>query len=70
MDSPNALTVVQTITTAQGSKTMAVDPATHKLYIGGAKPMATQPAAAAGGRAGRVQMDPESFHVFIFGMGK
>jgi DNA-binding beta-propeller fold protein YncE len=70
MDSPNALTVVQTITTAQGSKTMTLDPATHKLYVGGAKPMAAQPAAAAGGRAGRVQMDPESFHVFIFGMGK
>jgi DNA-binding beta-propeller fold protein YncE len=70
MDSPDKLTVVDTITTAQGSKTMTLDPATHKLYIGGAKPMAAQPAAAGGGRAARPQMDPESFHVFIFGMGK
>ena len=72
MDSPNALTVVQTITTAQGSKTMAVDPATHKVYIGGAKPMATTAAApaATGGRGRGPQMDPESFHVFVFGMGK
>ena len=71
MDSPNALTVVQTITTAQGSKTMTLDPATHKLIQrrrqanGGAARMA----GAAAGRAAP-QMDPESFHVFIFGMGK
>jgi hypothetical protein len=72
MDSPSALTVVQTITTAQGSKTMAVDTATHKLYIGGAKPMAATAAApaATGGRGRGPQMDPESFHVFVFGLGK
>ena len=35
-----------------------LDAATHKLYVAGAKPN------TAGGRGN----DPESFHVFVFGM--
>jgi DNA-binding beta-propeller fold protein YncE len=52
------MTVVQTIDTATGSKTMALDPATHRLYVAAAKPN------AAGGRG----YDPGSFHVLIYGM--
>lgn len=51
------MTVVQTIETAPGSKTMALDPATHQIYVAGAKPNTS------GGRGN----DPESFHVFVFG---
>jgi DNA-binding beta-propeller fold protein YncE len=32
-DSPNKLTVVQTLKTATGARTMALDPTTHKIYL-------------------------------------
>jgi DNA-binding beta-propeller fold protein YncE len=32
-DSPNKLTVVQTLKTARGSRTMTLDPKTHKIYL-------------------------------------
>jgi len=71
VDGPDKMTVVQTIKTATGSKTMALDPVTHKLYVGGAKPMAADPnAPAPAGRGRGPQMDPNSFHVFVFSMGK
>ncbi len=54
----DTMSVVQTIDTATGSKTMTLDSATHKLYVAAAKP------AASGGRG----YDPESFHVMVFGM--
>jgi len=52
------MTVVQTIDTSVGSKTMALDPTTHRLYVAAAKPN------PAGGRGN----DPNSFHVLIYGM--
>jgi hypothetical protein len=52
------MTVVQTIETSAGSKTMALDAATHKLYVAAAKPN------AAGGRGN----DPNSFHVIVYGV--
>jgi len=66
VDGPTKLTVVQSITTANRSKTMALDPASHKLYIGGAKPETG--GAAPAGRGRGPQLDPNSFHVFVFGM--
>jgi len=33
MDAPDKLSVVQTLATAAGSRTMALDPATHKIYL-------------------------------------
>jgi DNA-binding beta-propeller fold protein YncE len=51
------MTVVQTIETSNGSKTMALDAATHKLYVAAAKPVA-------GGARGN---DPNSFHVLVYG---
>jgi YVTN family beta-propeller protein len=63
VDGPDKMTVVQTIDTATGSKTMALDAATHKIYVAAAKPM---PPDAGGGR-GRGN-DPNSFHVFIYGI--
>jgi hypothetical protein len=72
VDGPDKMTVVQTITTAPGSKTMALDTVTHKLYVSGAKPMAADAGAAAptAGRGRGPQNDPNSFHVFVFGMKK
>lgn len=52
----DTLSVVQTIETAAGSRTMALDASTHRLYVAGAKPNTS------GGRGN----DPSSFHVFVF----
>jgi DNA-binding beta-propeller fold protein YncE len=52
------MTVVQTIDTAPGSKTMGIDTATHKLYVAAAAPNPS------GGRGN----DPESFHVLVYGL--
>jgi YVTN family beta-propeller protein len=62
------LTVVQTIATLRGARTMTLDPATHNLYVVGQKyvPGAAPPA---GGRGGAPAI-ADSFHVAIFGMGK
>jgi YVTN family beta-propeller protein len=61
-DSPEKLTVVQTLTTSPGSRTMALDPTTHKIYLAAAK---MEPPAE-GQRRGRVA--PGSFKVLVFGM--
>lgn len=56
--SGDEMTLVQTIETALGSRTMAIDLATHKLYVAAAKPNTT------GGRGN----DPESFHVLVYAL--
>lgn len=61
-DSPEKLTVVQTLKTQQGSRTMTIDPRTHKIYLAAAKYEAGQ------GRRGR--MTPDSFKVLVYGMGR
>jgi len=54
----DTMTVVQTLDTSAGSRTMSLDAGTHKIYVTAAKPNAT------GGRG----YDPESFHVLVYGM--
>jgi len=51
------MTVVQTLDTAPGSRTMALDASTHKIYLAAAKP-------ASSGRGN----DPESFHVLVYSL--
>jgi DNA-binding beta-propeller fold protein YncE len=55
------LTVVQTLQTEKGARTMTIDPATHKIYLASAK----FDAPAAGQRRGKMQAD--SFKVLVFG---
>jgi DNA-binding beta-propeller fold protein YncE len=68
------LTVVQTIPTVRGARTMALDPATHNLYVVGQKYAPVDPnapAPAAGQKGGRgTPAIPDSFHVLVFGMNK
>jgi hypothetical protein len=69
-DAPDKLTVVQTLTTEPGARTMTIDPKTHKIYLGAARyeaPAAPAPGAPAGGR-GRPRMVPGSFRVLVYGM--
>jgi DNA-binding beta-propeller fold protein YncE len=65
MDSPEKLTVVQTLATEKGAKTMALDPATHKIYLGAAK---FEPASGAAQK--RPAPIPGSFRILVYGMDK
>jgi hypothetical protein len=70
VDSPAKLTVVQTLDTAPRSRTMALDPATHKIYLSAVKlpPSDAGAAAPAAGQRGRGPSPvPDSFHVLVFG---
>jgi DNA-binding beta-propeller fold protein YncE len=62
-DAPDKLTVVQTLTTEKGAKTMTLDPATHKIYLGAAK---FEPGSA-GQR--RPAMVPGSFRILVYSHG-
>jgi DNA-binding beta-propeller fold protein YncE len=67
------LTVVQTIQTARGARTMAVDTATHKIYVAAQDfqapdPNAPAPATPPTGRGRGPAAVPDSFHVLVFGM--
>jgi hypothetical protein len=61
-DSPEKLTVVQTLKTERGARTMTIDPKTHKIYLASAKFEAPAP----GQRRGRIV--PESFKVLVYGV--
>ncbi len=63
-DAPDKLTVVQTLKTQPGSRTMTIDPTTHKIYLAAAK----YEAAPAGQRRGKLIAD--SFKVLVYGMEK
>jgi len=63
-ESPDKLTVVQTLETQRGSRTMALDPRTHKIYLAAAK----IEAPAEGQRRGR--MVPGTFKILVYGMEK
>jgi DNA-binding beta-propeller fold protein YncE len=67
----DTLSVVQTIATTRGARTMTIDPSTHKIYTAAQKfqppdPNAPPPAAGARGRGPAPVAD--SFHVLIYGL--
>jgi len=64
-DAPDKLTVVQTLQTAVGARTMALDPATHRIYLAAAKytpPPEGSPANA------RPTLISGSMHLLIYGI--
>ncbi|HEY5087420.1 MAG TPA: hypothetical protein VII66_08700 [Gemmatimonadaceae bacterium] len=64
-DSPDKFTVVQTVQTERGARTMAVDEVTHKLYTVTAR-FGPPPAQVAGQtQRQRPPMIPGSFHVLV-----
>ena len=65
-DSPTKLTVVQTLKTAQGARTMALDSATHRIYLATAK-FGPPPADAPAGR-GRATIIPNSMTILVYGL--
>ena len=67
----DTLTVVQTIATARGARTMTLDPVTHKIYtvaqsFQAPDPNAPPPAAPPAGRGRGPAPVPDSFHVLVF----
>jgi DNA-binding beta-propeller fold protein YncE len=63
-DTPDKLTVVQTLETQRGSRTMTIDPKTHRIYLAAAK----FEAPAEGQRRGK--MVAGSFKILVYGMEK
>ncbi|MCX6921689.1 MAG: hypothetical protein NT154_00490 [Verrucomicrobia bacterium] len=68
-DSPDKLTVVQTLKPEPRARTMALDPKTHRIYLASAKfgAASDQPT---GGQKGRPREVPGSFKVLVYGMEK
>jgi DNA-binding beta-propeller fold protein YncE len=66
-DSPDKLTVVQTLKTELRARTMALDPKTHKIYLASARfgAASDQPS---GGKKGRLSAVPGTFKVLVYGM--
>jgi YVTN family beta-propeller protein len=67
-DSPDKLTVIQTLTTERGARTMALDPKTHRIYLASAKFEAPAAGAPGGGRE-RPRMVPDTFKILVYEMG-
>jgi YVTN family beta-propeller protein len=68
-DSPDKLTVVQTLKTERGARTMALDPKTHKIYLPTAQ-FEPQPEQAAGSPRQRPKMVPGTFKILVYGTDK
>jgi hypothetical protein len=69
-DSPDKLTVVQTLQTARGSRTMILDPKTHKIYLAAVDyeaPSASAAQPTPGQRSPRPKQIPNSFKVLVYG---
>jgi YVTN family beta-propeller protein len=62
-DSPEKLTVVQTLQTERGARTMTLDPATHRIYLAAVKYASPQPGAPANARP---TVLPDSLRVLVY----
>ncbi len=68
-ETPDKLTVVQTLQTERGARTMALDPTTHRIYLATAK-FGPAPEPASGERRRRPPMIPGTFKILVYGMDK
>jgi DNA-binding beta-propeller fold protein YncE len=70
-ETPEKLTIVQTLETARGSRTMSLDSRTHKIYLSAADYVQAPEMAQAGTPSSkfvRPQPVPNSFKVLVYGM--
>jgi hypothetical protein len=65
-DTPDQFSVVQTVKTQPGARTMALDPKTHNVYLVTADRQ-PPPSDAAAAPAGRPAIVPGSFRVLVYG---
>jgi YVTN family beta-propeller protein len=68
-ETPDKLTVVQTLETQRGSRTMALDPKTHKIYLPAAQ-FESSTNQVAGTPRQRPRMVPGTFKILVYGMDK
>lgn len=66
-DSPEKLTVVQTLQTERGARTMALDPATHRIYLAAAKYAPPPPGSAVNARPTAL---PNSMRVLVYELAR
>ena len=66
-ETPDKLTVVQTLTTERGARTMTLDPKTHNIYLATAR-FEEQPEPAPGAPRQRPKVIPGSFKILVYGM--
>jgi DNA-binding beta-propeller fold protein YncE len=66
-DAAGKLGLVQTLATPARSRTMTLDPKTHRIYVSAAE-FTPPPPPAAGAQPGRPQMVPDSFKVVVYEM--
>jgi DNA-binding beta-propeller fold protein YncE len=63
-DTPDTFTVVENVETAKGARTMALDPATHQVFLVTAQ---FKPPAAGQTEQRRPEMVPDTFELLVFG---
>jgi DNA-binding beta-propeller fold protein YncE len=61
-DSADKMTVIQTLKTERGARTMALDPSTHRIYLASGK-FSDPPAGG-----GRAQLLPNSMRILVYGI--
>lgn len=66
-ETPDKLVVVQTLTTERSTRTMTLDPKTHRIYLASAK-FETQAEPAPGAQRQRPKMIPDSMKILVYGM--
>ena len=66
-DSPDKFTVVQTLKTERGARTMTLDTVTHKIYLASAQYEAPATPPPAGGGRQRPKMVAGSFKILVYG---
>ena len=64
-DSPDKLTIVQTLKTERGARTMALDSSTHRIYVAAAR---YEPPAAGAPANARPVIVPNSMHLLVYGI--
>lgn len=67
-DGPDKFTVMQTLTTERGARTMTLDGSTHKIYLASARFEAAPTPPVAGSGRPRPKMIPGSFKVLVYGL--
>ena len=67
MDAPDKLTIAQALSTRRGARTMALDPATHKIYLATVD-YESQEDQPEGAPAKRPRMIPNTFKVLVYGL--
>jgi YVTN family beta-propeller protein len=65
-ESPDKLTVVQTLKTERGARTMAIDPKTHRIYLPTAQ-FGPPPSPSPGSTPGRPTIVPNTLKLLVYG---